>query len=156
MNNRIKTGIAVAAALAVLALFFVFSNPLMNNASGLGAATGAATPSSLISQDETVGTGAGAALGDTLTVNYTGKLQDGTVFDTSVGKRPIQFVLGANQVIPGWDQGLQGMKAGGKRLLVIPPDLAYGASGYGPIPGNSTLIFEVDLLAITPGSPVQQ
>ncbi len=156
MNNRIKTGIAVAAALAVLALFFVFSNPLMSNSSNLSAVSSAASASSLISQDETAGTGVGAALGDTLTVNYTGKLQDGTVFDTSVGKRPIQFVLGANQVIPGWDQGLMGMKVGGKRLLVIPPDLAYGASEYGPIPANSTLIFEVELLAITPASPVQQ
>lgn len=154
MNNRIKTGIVVAAAFAVLALFFVFSNPF---ATGLStASTAGVGTSQLISQDEAQGTGSGAQLGDTLTVNYTGKLEDGTVFDTSVGKRPIQFVLGAGQVIPGWDQGLLGMKAGGKRLLVIPPDLAYGADGYGPIPGNATLIFEVDLLAITPASKVQQ
>jgi FKBP-type peptidyl-prolyl cis-trans isomerase len=159
MNNRVKTGIAVVAALGVLALFFVFANPLFSVggiSSTASSASAGNAASQLISQDETVGTGPGAQLGDTLTVNYTGKLQDGTVFDTSVGKRPIQFVLGANQVIPGWDQGLQGMKAGGKRLLVTPPDLAYGADGYGPIPGNATLIFEVELLAITPASPVQQ
>lgn len=154
MNKRIQTAIAIGAALGVLALFFVFNNPLVN--SSLSTASTASASSQLISQDETAGTGEGAQLGDTLTVNYTGKLQDGTVFDTSVGKRPIQFVLGAGQVIPGWDQGLMGMKAGGKRLLVIPPDLAYGASGYGPIPANATLIFEVDLLAITPASGVQQ
>jgi len=156
MQNRIKIGVAVAAALAVLALFFVFDNPLFTSSANLSASSATAASAQLISQDETAGTGAVAQLGDTLTVNYTGKLQDGTVFDTSVGKRPIQFVLGAGQVIPGWDQGLEGMKVGGKRLLVIPPDLAYGADGYGPIPPNSTLIFEVDLLADTPGSPVQQ
>ena len=152
-----KTAIAVGAGLAVLALFIVFKKPFMNTGlTTASTASAGAAASQLLSQDETQGTGDGAQLGDTLTVNYTGKLQDGTVFDTSVGKRPIQFVLGAGQVIPGWDQGLQGMKAGGKRLLVIPPDLAYGASGYGPIPGNSTLIFEVDLLAITPAAKVQQ
>jgi FKBP-type peptidyl-prolyl cis-trans isomerase len=158
MTNRFKTGIAVAAALAVLALFFVFNNPFMNagTLSNASAATAGAAAPQLISQDESTGSGNGAQLGDTLTVNYTGKLQDGTVFDTSVGKRPIQFVLGAGQVIPGWDQGLLGMKAGGKRLLVIPADMAYGAEGYGPIPPNATLIFEVDLLAITPASKVQQ
>ena len=155
MNNRIKTGIAVGAALAVVALFFVFANPFFG--STFSTASPAATAASqLISQDESTGSGDSAQLGDTLTVNYTGKLQDGTVFDTSVGKRPIQFVLGAGQVIPGWDQGLQGMKVGGKRLLVIPSDLAYGADGYGPIPPNATLIFEVDLLAISHASPVQQ
>jgi FKBP-type peptidyl-prolyl cis-trans isomerase FkpA len=155
MNNRFRTGIAVTVALAVIALFFVFGNPFMTNpfASTGGATVGA---SQLIAQDEVQGTGEGAKLGDTLTVNYTGKLQDGTVFDTSVGKRPIQFVLGAGQVIPGWDQGLMGMKAGSKRLLVIPADLAYGTDGYGPIPPNATLIFEVDLLAITPAPGVQQ
>ena len=157
MNPRLKTGVAVGVALGVLALFFVFDNAAFSG-SGLGSNSAAAANNSsqLISQDEVVGTGAAAALGDTLTVNYTGKLEDGTVFDTSVGKSPIQFVLGAGQVIPGWDQGLAGMKVGGKRLLVIPPDLGYGGQANGPIPANSTLIFEVDLLADTPGSGVQQ
>src|SRR3569623_1088334 len=158
MNNRVKTGIAVAAALGVLALFFVFGNPLFSVGalSSTSPASVGNAAAQLISQDEAVGTGNSAQLGDTLTVNYTGKLQDGTVFDTSVGKRPIQFVLGAGQVIPGRDQGLQGMKVGGTRLMVIPPDLAYGAAGYGPIPPNSTLIFEVDLLADSPAPAVQQ
>ena len=107
-------------------------------------------PGSLVVQDEQVGTGATASVGDTISVNYTGRLQDGTVFDTSIGRAPFQFTLGAGDVIPGWDQGLQGMKVGGKRLLIIPPALAYGAQGVGPIPGNATLIFEVELLKVTP------
>jgi len=152
MNPKLKTGVVVLVSLMVLAIFFVFNNPfLLQNLS----ASPATVSAQLISQDETVGTGVEARVGDILTVNYTGKLQDGTVFETSVGKRPIQFVLGSGQVIPGWDQGLQGMKVGGKRLLIVPPDLAYGAEGYGPIPGNETLIFEVDLLATTPAPAVQ-
>jgi FKBP-type peptidyl-prolyl cis-trans isomerase len=153
MTQRVKTGIAVGTALAVVALFFVVSNPFL--ATDLTAAP-VASNAQLLSQDEVVGTGAEAKLGDVLTVNYTGRLQDGTVFDTSVGERPIQFVLGAGQVIPGWDQGLLGMKVGSKRLLVVPADLAYGASGYGPIPPNATLIFEIELLATSPAPGVQQ
>ena len=99
-------------------------------------------------QDQVVGTGAEAAVGNTVSVNYTGKLQNGTVFDTSVGKAPIEFPLGGGYVIPGWDQGLVGMKVGGKRLLIIPPSLGYGSQDYGPIPGNSTLIFEVELVGV--------
>ena len=86
--------------------------------------------------------------GKTLSVNYTGKLENGTVFDTSVGKQPFEFMLGAGQVIPGWDQGLRGMKVGGKRTLTIPPSLAYGEHAVGDIPANSTLIFEVELLDV--------
>ena len=99
-------------------------------------------------EDLVVGTGATAASGDTVTVNYTGTLLNGTVFDTSVGKTPLTFRLGANAVIPGFDQGVTGMKVGGKRRLTIPPSLAYGASGNGPIPPNSTIKFDVDLLSI--------
>ncbi len=105
-------------------------------------------------QDEVVGTGAAAQTGDILTVNYTGKLANGTVFDTSVGKTPFQFTLGGN-VIPGWNQGLVGMKVGGKRILIVPPSLAYGSSDYGPIPGNSTLTFEVELLNVATATPAQ-
>jgi FKBP-type peptidyl-prolyl cis-trans isomerase len=94
------------------------------------------------------GTGAPALPGHQVTVNYTGRLTDGTVFDTSVGHTPFTFMLGMSQVIPGWDMGVAGMKVGEKRKLIIPPNLAYGSSGTGNIPPNSELIFEVDLLDV--------
>ena len=103
----------------------------------------------LVVQDETIGTGPEAQAGSIVSVNYTGKLQNGTVFDSSVGRKPIQFTLGAGKVIAGWEQGIQGMKVGGKRLLIIPPQLAYGAQAVGPIPANSTLVFEVELMGVT-------
>jgi len=117
----------------------------------------APTPNVPYSQtDLKVGDGAEAVNGKVTTVNYTGWLYDasqadqkGTQFDTSVGKSPYSFRLGAGQVIQGWDRGVAGMKVGGSRRLVIPPSLAYGAAGNGPIPGNATLIFDVDLLAVT-------
>jgi FKBP-type peptidyl-prolyl cis-trans isomerase len=107
-----------------------------------------APPAHVKIEDTLVGTGAEAVSGKTLKVDYTGKLEDGTVFDSSVGKQPFEFVLGSGSVIPGWDQGLQGMKVGGKRTLTIPPSLAYGAQGQGAIPPNATLIFEVELLDV--------
>lgn len=96
------------------------------------------------------GTGRGAKNTDTLVVNYTGTLLDGTKFDSSLDRgEPISFVLGAGRVIAGWDQGLLGMKVGEKRKLTIAPELAYGESGYpGVIPPNATLIFEVELVEI--------
>lgn len=95
------------------------------------------------------GTGATAVAGKMVTVNYTGWLTTGKMFDSSVGKQPFSFPLGAGRVIPGWDQGVAGMKVGGKRQLKIPPMLGYGASGYPPvIPPNSTLIFDVELLGV--------
>jgi FKBP-type peptidyl-prolyl cis-trans isomerase len=101
--------------------------------------------------DITVGTGTIAQNGDKVTVNYTGTFDDGTVFDSSLkpGRTPFDFVLGAGGVIKGWDLGVLGMRVGGKRELVVPPDLGYGASGYGPIPGNATLHFTVELLGVS-------
>jgi FKBP-type peptidyl-prolyl cis-trans isomerase len=100
-------------------------------------------------EDETVGSGAEAKTGDTVSVNYVGTLQDGTKFDSSYDRnQPFDFTLGSGQVIKGWDQGVVGMKVGGKRKLTIPPDLGYGAQAQGPIPANSTLIFEIELLNI--------
>src|SRR4030042_3864817 len=100
-------------------------------------------------EDILAGSGKEAKNGNKLTVNYSGTLTDGTKFDSSYGRNePFTFTLGAGSVIPGWDQGLLGMKEKGKRKLTIPSDLAYGESGSGPIPPNSTLIFEIELLKV--------
>jgi len=90
-----------------------------------------------------------ATTGKTIEVHYTGTLTNGKKFDSSLDRgQPFAFKLGAGQVIKGWDQGIEGMKVGGKRKLTIPPDLAYGNQQVGPIPANSTLIFEVELLKV--------
>jgi len=95
------------------------------------------------------GTGEGTKNGDTVTVHYTGTLQDGTKFDSSLDRnQPFSFILGIGQVIRGWDLGVLGMKIGEKRKLTIPSELGYGSVGVGPIPPNAVLIFEVELLGI--------
>jgi FKBP-type peptidyl-prolyl cis-trans isomerase len=106
------------------------------------------TASGLEYWDIKVGTGAVAQSGHNVKVDYTGWLTDGKKFDSSVGTgKPFELMLGAGQVIKGWDEGIAGMKVGGKRQLRIPPDLAYGAKGYpGAIPPNATLIFDVQLV----------
>ena len=103
--------------------------------------------------DLQTGSGATATPGSTITVNYTGWLYDGNAaenkgaqFDSGQG---FQFVLGAGQVIAGWDQGFDGMQVGGTRRLIIPPDMAYGSQGRGPIPPNATLVFDVELVAVS-------
>jgi FKBP-type peptidyl-prolyl cis-trans isomerase FkpA len=105
--------------------------------------------------DLKAGTGATAAAGRNVTVNYTGWLYDpsaqdnkGLVFDTTVGSTPFTFILGNGQVIKGWDQGVPGMQVGGLRRLVIPPSLAYGATRRGAIPPSSTLVFEIELIGV--------
>ena len=102
-----------------------------------------------------LGTGADAVIGRTVTVNYTGWFYDadatgnkGVQFDSSAGRGPFVFTLGAGQVIQGWEQGIAGMKVGGLRRLTIPPSLGYGPTRFGPIPPNATLLFEIELLAV--------
>ena len=105
--------------------------------------------------DLRVGTGADAATGGILSVNYTGWLYDaskpdqkGLQFDSSIGRTPFQFTLGSGQVIKGWDQGIPGMRTGGTRRLVIPPSLDYGETRSGPIPPNATLVFDIKLISM--------
>jgi len=97
-----------------------------------------------------VGTGAQAVAGKTVAVHYTGKLQDGKVFDSSISRgEPIEFPLGKGRVIKGWDEGITLMKVGGKAQLIIPPDLGYGERGAGGvIPPNATLVFDVELVDV--------
>ena len=104
----------------------------------------------LIIEDLVVGEGIEAQDYNKVVVNYTGELEDGTVFDSSLnpGREPFTFTLGVGSVIKGWDLGVKGMKVGGKRKLTIPPELGYGERNTSVIPPNSTLIFEVDLLEV--------
>lgn len=177
----IQTGIATALALAVIAAFFIFPG-LSPFGSAAATDQEAATTTSfdqtttnptdtttmpptasnpeaqgpvtkLQVTDTVVGTGAVAAPGDMVTVNYVGALTDGKVFDASAnnGTQGFTFPLGAKKVIQGWDEGVAGMKVGGKRHLVIPASLGYGSEANGPIPANSTLIFDVELLNVKKG-----
>jgi peptidylprolyl isomerase len=104
---------------------------------------------SMIVDDIKVGEGAEVKAGDTVAVHYIGTLQDGTEFDNSKKRgTPFTFNVGGGQVIKGWDEGLVGMKVGGQRVLVIPPEKAYGENGIGPIPPNATLVFAIELVEI--------
>ena len=114
-----------------------------------------ATPVAFQKLDTAMGTGKEATPGTTAVVNYTGWLyvptapqQHGDKFDSSIGRGPFSFRLGAGQVIRGWDEGVAGMKVGGKRTLIVPASMGYGADGAGPIPANANLIFDVELLDV--------
>ena len=124
------------------------ANPSTPGTTAQTAASPAVEPKVTV-EDKTVGKGAEAVNGKAVTVHYTGTLKDGTKFDSSVDrKEPFTFSLGSGQVIKGWEQGIPGMKVGGKRKLTIPPELAYGSTAVGAIPANSTLIFDVELLDV--------
>lgn len=109
-----------------------------------------AGPGHLIIQEDVVGTGAVAESGRSVSVHYTGTLADGRKFDSSRDRgKPFDFVIGTGMVIPGWERGITGMKVGGRRKLVIPPALAYGARGSGTaVPPHATLLFDVELLSV--------
>lgn len=149
--NRNKW-IAVTAGILIVG-FFLYGGTAMEmfkNASSDSVASSQSTASSrLVSQDRIVGTGSEARVGSLVTVHYVGVLEDGTKFDSSLDRGvPFQFRIGAGEVIPGWEQGVVGMKVGGRRILVIPPELGYGDRARGPIPANSTIIFEIELLKV--------
>jgi FKBP-type peptidyl-prolyl cis-trans isomerase len=136
-----------ASALVTALILLVAICPLRAQDSGGGKSV--YQPDGLEYKDIKVGTGAKAKAGQSVTVHYTGWLVDGKKFDSSVDRgTPFTFMLGAGQVIKGWDEGVAGMKVGGKRQLHIPPSLGYGTRGGGPIPPNATLIFDVELLGV--------
>lgn len=115
---------------------------------GVNLAQSTKLPSGLYYRDITPGTGTVLAAGQTVGMRYVGSFANGDVFDSNPAPKPIfSFTLGSGRVIKGWDQGLVGMKVGGRRQLIIPPELGYGPNDYGPIPGNSVLVFTVDALS---------
>src|SRR6516165_11278718 len=142
-----SAGAALALALLAVVIPFARSNAATNQVIEM--------PNGLKYTDDKTGDGAAATAGNKVSVHYTGWLYNngvkGAKFDSSVDRgQPFQFTLGAHQVIAGWDEGVAGMKVGGKRTLIIPPELGYGArgAGGGAIPPNATLIFDVDLLQV--------
>jgi peptidylprolyl isomerase len=139
----------VPVALALLAPLCTLPAVAAKEAPKAAAGKAVKTASGLQYTDVKVGTGASPVKGKMVTVHYTGTLTNGKKFDSSVGGQPFQFVIGVGQVIPGWDEGVMSMKVGGKRKLVIPPQLGYGAQGAGGvIPPNATLNFDVELLDV--------
>lgn len=144
-----KEWIAVVISVFVVGFFFVFGQTLISMFNGNSTNNMMMQKSQVQTQEELIGGGDVAEAGDRIVVHYTGRFTDGTVFDSSVERNePFQFVLGSGQVIKGWDDGIVGMRVGGKRLLSIPPEYGYGMNDYGPIPGGSTLIFEVELIKV--------
>lgn len=156
MENKKEINIVVAVIICVIVigiLIFISINNKTNMASNNNpiAGTNPITPP----VNNTPQVGQVAKVGDTVAVNYTGKLQNGTVFDSNTDPKfghagqPLVFVLGAGQMIPGFDKGVVGMKVGDKKTLILPPEDAYGAAGRPPvIPPNATLTFDVELLGI--------
>lgn len=149
-----KEWIAVAAAVVVVAytLFGAdIQNLFQNNpADSLAAVSPTVSNTGVIINDVVVGEGSSVKIGQRLSAHYILSLPDGTVIQNSKDFGvPFEFNLGAGEVIPGWEQGFEGMKVGGVRTIVIPPELAYGPNQVGPIPPNSTLIFTVELLDAT-------
>lgn len=152
-NSLLWIGAAVLAVLLVLAWIFVINRPNSDDqpaaAAGAGSGEEQVQGAELGIEDVSIGTGAEARAGQTVAVHYVGTLTDGTKFDSSRDRgEPFTFTLGAGQVIQGWELGVSGMREGGVRNLVIPPELGYGERDLGAIPPNSTLLFEVELISI--------
>lgn len=151
MTRDMTIALAVVAGLIVVALFFYFrGGPSQNPDSAIPTLPGSvALEGGLIIQDVVVGKGAEARTGSVAVVHYVGRLENGTQFDSSLDRgEPFGFLLGSGHVIQGWERGILGMKVGGRRVLVIPASLGYGDRAVGPIPANSTLIFQVELLDV--------
>lgn len=151
MNKYVIFGIlAVVIFLLAIYTLLVPQNNIENDTIELSEEANMANQGELIIEDIEEGSGEVVVeSGDDIVIHYKGTLADGTVFDSSYDRgEPFQTQIGVGQVIKGWDEGVLGMKPGGKRKLVIPPDMAYGEQGQGSIPPNSTLIFEVELIEI--------
>ena len=145
MKKKIIAGGLIGAFLLVIAVLVWPGGGSKSGGGPVGVEI--TTPTGLKYVDEVIGTGASPSQGHMVDVHYLGTLADGTKFDSSYDRgKPISFSLGMGQVIKGWDEGLKSMKVGGKRKLIIPPDLGYGAAGKGNIPPNATLFFEVELM----------
>lgn len=146
-NQRIFLALAILLVLGFGA--YLLYNALSGSNTAAPEANETVTPSGLRIEEVEPGSGDAAVVGDTVAVHYTGRLEDGTEFDSSVGGQPLEFTLGQGRVIPGWEEGILGMRPGGQRVLTIPPELGYGAAGAGNvIPPNATLIFDVELVEI--------
>ena len=156
MKNKNFAVFLIIAVVAVAAVLLFSGGSPKNEPAAVGESF-SGNVTELKIEDLVVGTGREAVPGTAITVHYTGWLTDGAKFDSSLDRGvPFQFPLGAGHVIQGWDQGVVGMKVGGKRRLTIPPQLAYGENGQGPIPPNATLIFEVELLNVEGALPKQE
>lgn len=133
----------------LLAAFAVVGIGMIASLAGCGRKGAIKTIGGVATQELKVGSGATATSGKVVSAHYTGRFPDGAKFDSSYDAgAPIEFLLGAGKVIKGWDVGIEGMRVGGKRKLTIPPELAYGSRGNGPVPPNATLVFDVELMAV--------
>lgn len=154
--------ISVIIALSVVVVFFLFIPSNFSSTRAflfegsvdkveLADSSQQDTPTGLIIEDSVEGVGKPVRVGDQVRVHYVGRFTDGVVFDSSTREGiPFMFILGQDSVIQGWERGLVGMKVGGVRMLVVPPELAYGKEGRGVIPPDTTLIFEIELIEILP------
>jgi FKBP-type peptidyl-prolyl cis-trans isomerase len=144
-----KEWVAVFVSLFVVGFFFIFGGTLLNAYKQNSVASITLAQPKTTVEDVVIGGGDTVVSGSRVTVNYVASFEDGTVFDSSIARNePFQFVVGSGQVIPGLDEAIVGMRVGGKRVITIPPELGYGLQDYGPIPGGSILVFDIELLKV--------